>query len=363
MASIETEPLRTVQLDGLVVLKIIKHCRESYPNDVTGQLLGLDDKGVLEVTNCFPFPTDGDEDASGKSYTFQQTITNKEGGGKMNTQYQLDMMRCLRAVNADNNTVGWYRSAHLGNFVDLSLIETQYSYQNSLSAQSVVLIHDVSKSAAQGNLSLRAFRLQDDFMKAYEAKKFTTESLAQAKLSFSNIFEELPVEIHNSHLVTLMLHNIEMPKLEADRLRTLSTFASSQQKELEEARPLAPNFDVLELELDPFMQKNLQYLLDCADVQQQEQNNYQYWQRSVAREQGRMQAWLTKRKQENAQRAQNGQAPLPEDEVNSLFKLPPEPSRLDSMILSAQMHNFTKQINQFAGPSLARLYSIQELQK
>jgi translation initiation factor 3 subunit H len=95
----------------------------------------------------------------------------------------------------------------------------------------------------------------------------------------------------------MMLHNIEMPKLEADRLRSLSTFASTQktQTELEEARPLAPNFDVLDLELDPFMQKNLQYLLDCADVQQQEQNNYQYWQRSVAREQGKMQAWLAKR--------------------------------------------------------------------
>lgn len=94
---------------------------------------------------------------------------------KIIAQYQLDMMRCLRAVNVDNNTVGWYRSAHLGNFVDLSLIETQYSYQNSLSAQSVVLIHDVSKSAAQGNLSIRAFRLTDAFMKAYETKKFTTE--------------------------------------------------------------------------------------------------------------------------------------------------------------------------------------------
>lgn len=49
-------------------MKIIKHCRESYPNDVTGQLLGLDDQGTLEVTNCFPFPSDGDEDASGKSF-------------------------------------------------------------------------------------------------------------------------------------------------------------------------------------------------------------------------------------------------------------------------------------------------------
>ncbi|CAO3592431.1 unnamed protein product [Absidia cylindrospora] len=332
MASFQSEPLNVVQLDGLVVLKIIKHCRESYPSNVTGQLLGLDDKGTLEVTNCFPFPSDNDENAS--------------------AQYQLEMMRCLRATNVDNNTVGWYRSAHLGNFVDLNLIETQYSYQSSLSEQFVVLIHE-------------SFRLQKDFMKAYEAKKFTTESLAEAKLLFINIFEELPVEIHNSHLVTLMLHNIEMPTLDADRLESLSTFASqkSTQSEIEESRPLAPNFDVLDLELDPFMQKNLQYLLDCSDAQQQEQNNYQYWQRSVAREQIKMQAWLTRRKQENVQRVAQGQKPLPEDEVNTLFKLPTEPSRLDSMILNAQMHNFTKQLNQFAGPSLARLYSIQELQK
>lgn len=49
-----------------VVLKIIKHCRESYPVDVTGQLLGLDVDGVLEVTNCFPFPSSDDDEASGK---------------------------------------------------------------------------------------------------------------------------------------------------------------------------------------------------------------------------------------------------------------------------------------------------------
>ncbi|KAG2223411.1 hypothetical protein INT45_001717 [Circinella minor] len=336
-----SEPLNAVQLDGLVVLKIIKHCRESYPNDVTGQLLGLDEKGTLEVTNCFPFPSDCDENAS--------------------AQYQLDMMRCLRAVNVDNNTVGWYRSAHLGNFVDSNLIDTQYSYQKSLSAHSAVIIHDVSKSAAQGNLSLRAFRLTDAFMKQYESKKFTTESLAKAKLSFSTIFEELPIQVHNSHLVTLMLHNIEMPKLDASRLRSPATFA--QHTELDDAKPLSPNFDVLDLELDPFMQKNLEYLLDCSDVQQQELNNYQYWQRSVAREQTKMQAWLTKRRQENQIRVEKGQQPLPEDEVNTLFKLPTEPSRLDNMILTAQMHNFTKQLNQFAGPSLARLYSIQELQK
>ncbi len=52
----DSAPLRNVQLDGLAVLKILKHCKESMPSLVTGQLLGLDIGQTLEVTDCFPFP-------------------------------------------------------------------------------------------------------------------------------------------------------------------------------------------------------------------------------------------------------------------------------------------------------------------
>jgi hypothetical protein len=48
--------LKTVQLDGQVVLKIVKHCTDAAPQLVTGQLLGLDVGQTLEVTDCFPFP-------------------------------------------------------------------------------------------------------------------------------------------------------------------------------------------------------------------------------------------------------------------------------------------------------------------
>ncbi len=52
----EDTPLRIVQLDGHVILKIVKHCKEGMPTLVTGQLLGLDVGQTLEVTDCFPFP-------------------------------------------------------------------------------------------------------------------------------------------------------------------------------------------------------------------------------------------------------------------------------------------------------------------
>ena len=51
-----------VQIDGLVILKIIKHCQEEALNaEVRGVLLGLIMDRRLEVTNCFPFPRHSEE--------------------------------------------------------------------------------------------------------------------------------------------------------------------------------------------------------------------------------------------------------------------------------------------------------------
>ena len=51
-------PLRSVQLEGQVLLKIAQHCANSgnLNTVLTGQLLGLDVGQTLEVTDCFPFP-------------------------------------------------------------------------------------------------------------------------------------------------------------------------------------------------------------------------------------------------------------------------------------------------------------------
>ncbi|KAJ6334157.1 hypothetical protein OIU78_011127, partial [Salix suchowensis] len=103
-------PLRVVQIEGLVVLKIIKHCKEFSPSLVTGQLLGLDVGSVLELTNCFPWEEDEEIESDGANY-------------------QLEMMRCLREVNVDNNTVGWYQSMLFGCFQTVELIETFMNYQ------------------------------------------------------------------------------------------------------------------------------------------------------------------------------------------------------------------------------------------
>jgi len=59
---LETLPIKKVQLDPLVVLKIIKHSKDYYPITATGQLLGVDVKGTCEVTNSFPFTNNNSTD-------------------------------------------------------------------------------------------------------------------------------------------------------------------------------------------------------------------------------------------------------------------------------------------------------------
>ena len=52
-----------------VILKIIKHCQEegSGSGEVQGVLLGLVVDKRLEITNCFPFPRNTEEDETDES--------------------------------------------------------------------------------------------------------------------------------------------------------------------------------------------------------------------------------------------------------------------------------------------------------
>jgi len=145
-----------------VALKLSKHCKEWAPQLVTGLLLGLDIGSTLEVTHCFPmpvspwagtsWPTPLLPDASagsrppawprllpagvipcgstrplpsvpfsrveccraGKWTTMTRTEASAAAAAAVadgGTLYQLEMMKCLRDVNVDNNIVGWYARA------------------------------------------------------------------------------------------------------------------------------------------------------------------------------------------------------------------------------------------------------------
>ena len=126
-----------VQLDALVAVKIVKHCREALPTLAMGQLLGLDVGARLEVTHAFPVPSGRPTDDDGN---------NAHGGGSAaananaSEEYQVEMMRLLREVNVDNNAIGWYQSTYLGSFIGSGMLESQFSYQANI-GKSVVIVY------------------------------------------------------------------------------------------------------------------------------------------------------------------------------------------------------------------------------
>jgi len=260
---------RKVQVDSLVTLKIINHSKDNLPELVTGQLLGLDNGEILEVTNSFPFPSLSNEQEDGED---GEDEAKHEASGK----YQETMMRFLREVNVDHDTVGWYCSTYLESFINESTIETQYKYQESIK-KAVVLVYDPLKTS-QGVLSLKAYRLTQAFMELFKTQTFTKESLSKGNMTFNDVFEEVPIEIHNSGLAKAFL------------------------TEIEETNIMDCEFDRLNLSTNPFLERNLEFLIDCLEGLASEQNKFQTYQRQVQRQQAQQQAWLNKRKQENTQR-------------------------------------------------------------
>lgn len=179
-------------------------------------------------------------------------------------------------------------------------------------------------------------------------------SLQKSKFTYKDILIEIPVVVHNSHLLTTFLfqqptnlqENLELPA-------SLPELIAHQP-----LVPFHPNIDSLELSIDPFLEKSCDHVLDSVEAHYTELNNFQYYQRQLAREQAKVAAWKTKRTAENASRAVQKLAPLPEDEWERIFKIPTEPSRLDSMLNARQIDQYSKQVDGFTAAITSKMFAV-----
>lgn len=179
--------------------------------------------------------------------------------------------------------------------------------------------------------------------------------MIKTKLSYKDILVELPIIIHNSHLLTSFLHQMpsKVPQAELEFPASLADLKNSDQD-----TSIYPNLDSLDLSIDPFLEKNCDLLLESIETHYTELNNFQYHQRQLAREQTKVTAWKTKRAAENAARAAAKQPLLPEDDWVKLFKLPTEPSRLEGMLTAAQVNNYSRAIDGYTATITAKMFSV-----
>lgn len=292
--------MREVQLEGHVLLKMIKHCKQATPNVVSGTLLGLDVQETLEVTASFPMLDAGTEEESREV-----------------EEYQFDTLQCLRTVNVDCYVVGWYQSTYLSSYLNENWIQTQFSHQENLD-QCVGIIYDPVLSA-DGKLLLKAVRLTDSFMELYRSQNFTRESLRQFLLKGDDIVQEIPIRIHNLHIIQGALWDLaKAPVPERDM-----------------------SFSMLDTAVNPFLTKNLHFTLECIDDLSTEHSKLQYYHRSLGRQ--RAQQDMRRRELENKT---DGKM---DEEDKNLFKPLQEPSRLESLLITNQISNHCSQLGSLAG--------------
>jgi len=262
-------------------------------------------------------------------------------------QYQLEMMRLLRDVNVDHNTVGWYQCVPT-DFAGISwltetLVDTQYRYQKKFGVKCVFVIYDGSKASNQ-SLGIRAFRLSEKFCQAYKTGKFATSNLQNFQLSDSSVLEEFPVTLRTSPLQKVLLSEIE--------------------KHQPEIFPSASNrLESLSVEV-PAIQRQLEAINDGLEEWQQDQNSWAYWWRGAQRDIARQTQMLQKKRAENESRKVQGLPSLPEEAFSvDLTRIAPEPSRLGALLLNTALRDVSRNMGKSAGQAIVKAYTAKALQQ
>jgi len=303
----------------LVVLKIIKHSeheRQTGAGDVAqGYLTGLiaaEDRR-LEVTNSFPMPkvrADDDEEALAR--------------------HQEQMLRMFRHINVDYLLVGWYQSAPFGASFNETAVESMFEYQTQIE-DSVVLIYDPVKTN-QGLLNIRAYRLSADAMRLCY-KDFSPESIKKAKISYENLFEELPVTIKNSHLVNISMCEMAL------------------------AQKPGPTKHFLDLGSSGTLEKCMRQTMGHVDHLKDEVNKYIKYSANKQRYETLKENYIQKRHLENEHRRSRNEPLLPlEDESAKMPRPPQAPTMLDGLLHAADINAHVDHTLQVAAQNLSKLF-------
>jgi len=322
-----------VQVDALVLLKILKQCQETgggaepAQGILTGMIQvqeGTNGPKRIEVTNCFGLPSANN--IKGTASDFDEVCSN----------LITDNLKNFRHLNIDHLIVGWYQSSLFGSFINKNFIEDHYMYQSDIE-DSVVIIYDPFKSQ-HGSLYLKAFRLTPAMMEMQKKKEFTPEIVKELKLNYENFLEELPLVIKNSHLVNSLLC------------------------ELQDMSFTTKRYNFLDLATSNVLEKNIRSLIENVDELGTEMTKFLNHHKQLQKQNHLKQTYLQKREAENSARKARGEPPLPEEDINKIIKPLPPISRMETLLISNQIKNYCQQINEFTSQSFSTMFVAEALQ-
>lgn len=185
-------------------MSICQRAREVGTGSVTsGELLGLDDNGIIEITESYSHPSNLQDESE-------------------IVEYQSDMVKLLKEANVDQTPVGCYQCSSLEGWLTPSFIENQSLYQSNI-PNSIILVVDILRSS-RGPPCVKAFRLKDEFVTLFREKRGRQPNMCLN----TEIFVEFPVSLKFSSLDLIFLMQTErlfsMPNLSAPRIPEIEEF-------------------------------------------------------------------------------------------------------------------------------------------
>ncbi|ODV79398.1 eukaryotic translation initiation factor [Suhomyces tanzawaensis NRRL Y-17324] len=311
----------TITVQSSVLLSIIRHTSENYPSLFSGSLLGFeDDEGSIDITHAYPFPyPDQYEGGSFKS--------------RSGAKYQQEILDSLSSLGYGVEFQGWFQSTISGNFVTSQLVDGLVQQQLT-NKNAFIIVHNMSSIGKE--VDLRALRLSESFITTYLDGKWKSRDLENHKLSYLNIFDDIPINIRNQNLVNLYLANVENQPRSENEFDTLN---------------LSSNQNVTA--------QLLESLYSQVDSYNYDQNNFNYYQRQHQKEQSKITQWKQQRKLENLERAKRGEKELDTEEWKSIFRLPNEPSRYNNMLHSHAIDVLADDILKKCDEELTKSFAIE----
>jgi translation initiation factor 3 subunit H len=309
-------------------------------------------------------------------------------------------LKCLRDVNADNNTVGWYQSTYLESFMNLKTIDTQYQYQLEFGNKCIHLVLDPIRTR-KGQLYIKAYRLTKRFfdlvresyreqlvykkmMEKYNAKEDELDvapatitgtasavaaaagtgtvapATAAAAAAVEAVLAEelldknslLPPTIERVHIIQEAISKLNMSfndiLEEVPIIIHNSAMVHAFLYDLsshEQFAATSTEFDNLDLSTTSFLEKSLESLLECSTDLTNERSRYQFYQRKLAH-----QKYQFQKKKDKSQ-----------EEQELLIRSVQQPSQLENLMITYQIDNTCKQVNRVSGEQISKLYLINHM--
>jgi len=259
------------------------------------------------------------------------------------------MMRALKAVNVEVNPAGWYTtsSTNSGSSFLTPTVVDQQMHQQQTNPTSVCIVFDAARTT-NGKLALKAFRLTDTYMASHSKHgghstnaSSHQPSAAKPITVWSDLLEEVPIRVHNSHLVHAFLYEVRNdPAISCDVER-------------------------LSLSANQSIDKNLELVSGSIEEYANEQTRYTYYLKHVHRQKQQQQLYFQKQREENELRQSVGKPPLPEEDLskNPLFKPLARPSRMENFVISNKINMLCSHITSASKLDFNKMLVVESINK